>query len=251
MGGLPHHSIKPSCFDPRAALLVLASFASAACALDRRELLTDDGAAGKNSVPSFGGSGGSSNGPPGWDAPAPPACVYQGGSVEPGCETLVSNPGFDSTVEDWPGLTPSVLVNWSERDATDAKTSGSANVDVVLFSEDAEGVVILGAVQCVPASGGGVYDLRADAFIPEQEAEGAAGLTVLFFKNETCDNGTAGSDLSYTTPLVSTVGKWTEVSGRFVAPADVESMQVRLVVGKLYAPRSFKALFDNVLVQAK
>jgi hypothetical protein len=133
----------------------------------------------------------------------------------------------------------------------DAAESGSITVDSTLFSEEAEGVVILGAVQCVPATGGAVYDVRADAFIPKQDVEGAAGVTMLFYKNANCDAGVSGTDLSYTTPLVTAVTKWTEISGRFIVPNGVGSMQVELVVGKHFAPRSFKALFDNVLVQAK
>jgi hypothetical protein len=250
MGGLAQSSIEPR-FGVRPILVLLAGLALPACTLDSREL-SPEASAGKSSAPSFAGTSNAGNSPPpGWDAPAPPACVYQGDEVEPGCETLVSNPGFDSTAEGWPGQIPSVLVGWSKRDAADAESSGSLTVDSTLFSEDADGVVILGAVQCVPVLGGSVYDVRADAFIPEQEAEGAAGLTMLFYKNTDCNAGVAGTDLSFTTPLVTAVGKWSEVSGRFIAPDDVGSMQVELVVGKHFAPRSFKALFDNVLVQAK
>ncbi len=236
----------------RTALLLAAAFAQSACALDDRELSRDAvGGGGTGSAPSLGGTAGGSNAPVGWNAPAPPACVYHGDEVEPGCETLVDNPGFDESVDGWPGQIPSVVVGWNELDAADRAESGSIKVDSTLFSEDAEGVVILGAVQCVPAVGGGVYDVRADAFIPPQEAEGAAGLTILFYKNAKCDAGVAGTDLSFTTPLVTDVDRWTEVSGRFIVPPEVTSMQVELVVGKHFAPRSFNALFDNVLVQAK
>jgi hypothetical protein len=252
MGGLSHFSIESRLGEWRTALVLLAVLAQPACALDNRQLSQDEGGSGgKGSAPSFAGGGAGGSAPAGWNAPAPPACVYQGEEVEPGCETLVSNPGFDSTVEGWPGQIPSVVVGWNERDAAEAPESGSITVDSTLFSEDAEGVVILGAVQCVPAEGGAVYDVRADTFIPEQAADGAAGLTMLFYKNADCNAGVAGTDLSFTTPLTTAVDKWTEVSGRFIVPPGVGSMQVELVVGKHFAPRSFKALFDNVLVQAK
>jgi hypothetical protein len=252
MGGLSQSSVESRLCDWRARLVVLAVLALPACALDQRELSQEgDGGGRGGSAPSTGGTGAGGNAPPGWNAPPPPACVYHGEEVEPGCETLVENPGFDTTAEGWPGQIPSVVVGWNDLDAAGGAESGSIKVDSTLFSEDAEGVVILGAVQCVPAEGGGVYDVRADAFIPKQDAEGAAGLTMLFYKNTTCDAGVAGTDLSFTTPLVTDVDKWVEVSGRFIAPSGVGSMQVELVVGKHFAPRSFKALFDNVLVQAK
>lgn len=251
MVGIPQSSTAHRLVECRLALALLALLALPACALDSRELSPNGGGAGSNSAPGFAGTGVGGNPPAGWNAPPPPACVYHDDEVEPGCETLVSNPGFDKTAEGWPGQIPSVVVGWSERDAAGGSQSGSIKVDSTLFSEDAEGVVILGAVQCVEAEGGGVYDVRADAFIPQQEAEGAAGLTMLFYKNDECDAGAGGTDLSFTTPLVTDVDKWSEVSGRFIVPPGVGSMQVELVVGKHFAPRSFKALFDNVLVQAK
>jgi hypothetical protein len=254
MGGHRHLRIESGFGARRTALVLGVALAHAGCALDSRELLDEaasGGSSGSAGAASFAGASGAGSPPPGWNAPPPPACVYQGDAVDEGCETLVSNPGFDSSVDGWPAQMPSVLVDWSKRDAMDAAESGSLTVDSTLFSEDAQGVVILGAVQCVPVTGGGVYDVRADAFIPEQDVDGAAGVTTLFYKNSSCDAGVAGTDLSYTTPLVTVVGKWTEVSGRFIAPAGVRSMQVELVVGKHFAPRSFKASFDNVLVQPK
>jgi hypothetical protein len=224
-----------------------------ACALDSRDLLATQQSSAGSGVGGSANAAGASASTPGWDSPPPPDCVYVGRAVDPGCETLVTNPGFDQSADGWPPETLSVLVGWNEQDATASPASGSIAVDSTLYSTDVttEGQVILGALQCVGATPGKVYDVRADVFIPEQNDEGRAGLSVLFYKTTNCNAGLAGTDLSFTSELLSAVGVWTPVSGRFVVPADVGSMEVELVVGKQFAPRSFKALFDNVLVQAK
>lgn len=107
-------------------------------------------------------------------------------------------------------------------------------------------------MQCVRARAGAVYDVSADLFIPEQETVGRAGVSVFFYeKSSDCNAGMGGTDLSFTTKLVDKQEEWAKVGGRFVVPAGVNSMQVRLIAAKAIAPRAFLALFDNVLVQAK
>jgi hypothetical protein len=242
-------------FDARVLAALLAVALQTACALDNRELLQDDVVAGSGGGGNVGGgtAGTDSGRAPGWDAPFPPDCVYAGHSIDAGCETLVSNPGFDRNADGWPPQQSTVSVGWSEQDRMESPSSGSIAVDSTLFNEEVKnGQVILGALQCVGTIAGGVYDIRADAFIlPDQTTEGSAGLIAQFYKNSNCSAGIAGSDQSYSAKFIVDVGEWTPISGRFQVPADVGSMQVMLVVGKQFAPRSFKALFDNVLVQPK
>lgn len=234
----------------RAALLLLAAACLGACGLDERVLLATDATGG--SAAGGGGSSSSSAGrAPGWDAPAPPDdCVYVGKTVEAGCETLVSNPGFDQGVVGWPAESLSMQVAWADQDAAQSEQSGSLSVDNTLFG-DALGEVISGALQCIPATAGAVYDVAAQVFIPKQSASGRAGVSVFFYKKGDCNASLAGTDMSFTTDLVSDTEVWTPVSGRFVVPNGFNSMEVRLVAGKDFKLRSFKVLFDDVLVQEK
>ena len=235
----------------RSALVLAVAASLGACGLDERVLLTADASGG--SASGGAGSAGSSSGagqPPGWDAPAPPDCAYVGEAVAAGCETLVSNPGFDQGVVGWPGESLSMQISWADQDAAASTTSGSLSVDNTLFG-DAAGEVISGALQCIGATPGAVYDMAADVFIPAQSAAGRAGLSVFFYKMADCNASHSGTDMSFTTDLVQDTEVWTPVSGRFVVPNGFNSMEVRLVAGKDFKLRSFKVLFDNVLVQRK
>jgi hypothetical protein len=239
---------------PLGAALVLVVVVSG-CALDTRELqLETSSFAGSASTGGGGSGGGGGIGQPlGLDAPPPPACVYAGTEVPAGCETLVSNPGFDqeSGVEGWPGANLRIQTEWRKQDATGVLHSGSMAVDNTLAA-DSNGDTINGAFQCVPAVAGAVYDVAADVFIPSgQEAAGRAGISVLFYKTADCNASLTGTDMSFTTTLVDAVARWQPVAGRFVVPDGMSSMEITLVSGKPFRPLSFTALFDNVLVQKK
>ena len=235
----------------RSAFLLSAAACLGGCGLDERVLVARDPSGG--SASGGAGSSGSSSSAgraPGWDAPAPPACAYLGGAVDDGCETLVSNPGFDQGVVGWPGESLSMQIAWAQQDATDSAQSGSLSVENTLYG-DAPGEVISGALQCIGATAGAVYDIAAEVFIPAQSAAGRAGLSVFFYKKVDCNASLSGTDMSFTTDLVTETEVWTPVSGRFVIPNGFNSMEVRLVAGKDFKLRSFKVLFDNVLVQRK
>jgi hypothetical protein len=131
--------------------------------------------------------------------------------------------------------------------------SGTLIVENTQFSEDSKfpGEFILGARQCAPAEENAVYDVMADVFILEQETRGRAGVSVFFYKTPDCNAGMGGTDLSFTSELFKEQGEWLTVGGRFVVPAGVNSMEVRLIAAKTFPERSFQVLFDNVLVQEK
>lgn len=245
---LPHSSLR---FRSFCLLAVVATLP--ACSLDTRELEGTDSFAGSSPSGSAGG-GGSSSGiaNPGLNAPDPPPCAYVGSEVDAGCETLVANPGFDQRkgVLGWPPFNLAFQATWDERDATDGEDSGSMLVTNRL-SADEDGETINGALQCVPATAGAVYDVVTDVFIPKQETEGRAGVVVLFYRSVDCRASNIGTDQSFTTKLVDKPEEWTTVAGRFIVPANMRSMEVTLVAGKSFRPASFGALFDNVLVQEK
>src|SRR5262245_23346963 len=76
----------------------------AACTLeelDERELHA--GAASAGAASGAGGGGAPTSGGASGSAGSGPArhCVYAGAEPEPGCETLVENPGFETDVSGW------------------------------------------------------------------------------------------------------------------------------------------------------
>jgi hypothetical protein len=250
MRGLLRHILFHTGVSNYAGPALATAFLLPACALDTRDLSADVApTAGSNS-----GSGGSASPPAGLDAPEPPACTYEGSQVDAGCETLVSNPGFDQKrqVLGWPPATQLIQTQWDKRDATGLTDSGSMAVNNLLSApQEEKGETIHGALQCVPAQAGGVYDVAADVLIPAQETPGRAGIVVQFYPTNDCNASNVGTDKSYATTLVELQDQWQPVGGRFIVPVSMRSMEVELVAGKPFKPLMFTALFDNVLVQQK
>jgi hypothetical protein len=248
----------PIRFQVRSVFCTALLCLSSGCAVDDRELHLADAVGnsrgGSSSLGNAGDSGSSASGgrPAGLDAPDPPACDYAGTEVADGCQTLVSNPGFDQQmgVTDWPGANLAIVTQWNELDADGNTASGSLYVANHLSAEE-QGETINGALQCIPATPGAVYDVVTDVYIPKQETQGRAGVTVFFYRPTDCNASLVGTDQSYTTDLIDVPEVWTRVAGRFVVPPNMHSMEVVLVAGKPFKPLSFAAQFDNVLVQAK
>ncbi|HEX3852752.1 MAG TPA: hypothetical protein VHW01_17435, partial [Polyangiaceae bacterium] len=115
--------------------MALALILCVACSVDERELLTTgtDAATGggQPSVADLNTGGAGEAG----EAPLP-RCVYLGNSVEPGCETLVKNPGFSSNVAGWTAEDVGVSEAWLDVDATAANASGSLVVNNFNFKDD-------------------------------------------------------------------------------------------------------------------
>jgi hypothetical protein len=240
-------------FGPAALVLALT-----ACGIDERELQPASGSTTGGTAAGSSGVAGSTNStggrPPGLDAPPPPEdCSYVGSAVPEGCETVVSNPGFDKSFMGWAPEMITILLGWNNTDALASDDSGTLIVENTQFSEDSKfpGEFILGARQCIPAEENTVYDVMADVFIPEQATRGRAGVSVYFYKTPDCNAGMGGTDLSFTSELFNEQGEWLAAGGRFVVPAGVQSMEVRLLAAKTFPERSFQVLFDNVLVQEK
>lgn len=258
MRGLRSGSVKRAAKGRTNLALFALALTQWSCAVDDRELNlvtaplggSASGAAGTNA----GGAGGTAGSTPaGLDAPPPPPCSYQPGEeVEEGCETLVVNPGFDELRKalGWLAATQLIQTGWEKRDATGIAKSGAMSVANNLYAPE-KGETINGAVQCVPAIAGAVYDVAADVLIPGHEGEGRAGISVLFYRPTDCNASNVGTDMSFTTDLVDKVDAWQPVAGRFVVPAGMQSMEITLVAAKPFQQLSFTAIFDNVLVQEK
>lgn len=227
------------------------------CGVDDRELqlvtFPYGGTAAGGSNSGGTGSGAPASGAqPGLNAPPPPVCNYAPSGPDEGCETLVTNPGFDQLqgVVGWPGATILIQTLWEKKDATGIPQSGSMAVTNALTAPE-KGETINGALQCVPAEAGAVYDVLADVLIPKQEAEGRAGISILFYKTTDCNASGVGTDMSVTTDLLDLMDQWQPVGTRFIVPSGMKSMEVTLVAAKSFSEPPITAVFDNVYVQKR
>jgi len=232
------------------------------CAVDARELEKEGiPQAGSDSGPSAGAAGESSTGGSVGEPPPPediPVCSFAGRTVMGGCETLAANPGFDSSTNGWQEEPIAMQVSWSQDDAEQNSSSGSIVVTNALNGAT-EGVALGAGMQCLPAKAGTTYVMAGDVFIPEHQDEGLmdggpyvgrAGIGLLFWRGKGCSD-TMPTLGGAQTELIDTTGKWVHVDGSAVAPDGIESMSVRVLTAKDFREFRFKAMFDNVLVQAR
>jgi hypothetical protein len=148
---------------------------------------------------------------------------------------------------------------WAGDDADGAHSSGSLLVTNFNYSAEAsakDGTADGGARQCLPVTGGKIYDLSADIFIPKGQGDGLDGgtfislatLSVFFYPAADCQGQTHGN---FTSTPVDTSDEWVHVVGSTQAPKDGVSMAVRLATLKPFPQYSFQAEFDNVLVRQR
>jgi len=230
------------------------------CGVDDRTLLTSatgaNGTSGASSTPSplsDGGGAGSDQGP----QPLP-RCFYLGASVEPGCETLVKNPGFGSNAASWVAEPQGITEGWLDVDAKDDPHSGSLVVRNLNYKEDVEakdGTNGGGARQCVPITAGLTYDLAADIYIPMGQGAGFEGqyvsvatMSVFYYEGVECSGRTVSN---FTGTSVDTTDEWVHVEGSTTAPKESLSMAVRLATYKPFRQIMFEAHFDNVFVRER
>lgn len=229
-----------------------------ACTVDSRKL---ERATSSRSSAAGDGAGGDSglNSSPDHQPPIDiPVCTYSERSTASDCDTLVSNPGFATSTEGWRQDDSTMQIAWASDDASQDPGSGSVVVVNTLYAKSA-GLAAGGAMQCVPAKPGATYLMAGDVFIPPDQDVGIndggpyparAGLNIWFWQGKDCSQATPTLG-SAVTDLVSDTGKWLHVEGSAVAPEGIQSMAIVAFTVKDYREFRFKALFDNVLLQAR
>jgi hypothetical protein len=224
----------------------------AACSVDDRSLVPIDAVGGLSSQGGWAGTGDS-----GAAGEAPlPLCRYSGSTVDAGCETLVTNPGFSSNLAGWVAEDVGVLESWQEEDADKAPDSGSLAVINSNYSDEPaarSGTAGGGARQCIALIRGSQVDLAADVFIPKGQGAGFMGNTYaavatlsLFFYTATGCQGQNASN--FTSEPVQSQDEWVHVQASAQPPRGARSMAVRLATLKPFPQFSFQAQFDNVFV---
>lgn len=235
----------------------LALLVVAACSVDDRALTADDATGGLGSA---GGSGvGLGDAGAGGEAPFP-LCDYSGSAGDPGCETLVENPGFAVNAAGWVAEDLGVMESREPEDANKKPDSGSLAVINSNYS-DVEGAKAGtaggGARQCLSLNGGGtVLDFAADVFIPKGQGAGymgntyvsVAALSVFFYTDVGC---TGQNSSSFTSHAVQIEDEWVHVAESTRVPNGAHSMAVRLATLKPFRQFTFQAQFDNIFVRER
>jgi hypothetical protein len=160
-------------------------------------------------------------------------------------ESLLENPGFKQGVESWTADVGAAL-SWSDGNASIDLPSGSARVTAE-GSVDMDGLVAAAAGQCVPIAEGEELKILANAFIPPDQGEGIAGLSIFFFDKANCMGSIKES---FNASGVDT-DEWMVLGGAKTVGAGVLSMRVRLMASKPYRSPTFEVQFDNVLVSKR
>ncbi len=230
----------------------------AGCSVDDRALTADDATGGLGSAGS--GASGLGAGDAGAAGEATfPLCDYSGSAGDPGCETLVQNPGFATNLAGWVAEDVGVMEGWQPQDANDDPASGSLAVFNSNYSDEEAakaGTAGGGARQCIVLNGGSTLDLAADVFIPKGQGAGYMGntyvsvatLSVFFYSDAGCASQNSSN---FTSHPVQTEDEWVHVEESTRLPQGAHSMAVRLATLKPFRQITFQALFDNVFVRER
>lgn len=159
-------------------------------------------------------------------------------------ETLVENARFDSSDADWHADTLMAQA-WDSRNARPGHASGSVAIVNASVAE-AEGSVVGGSGQCLPAEGDLKYLVAARAFVPGGQGQGTASVAVWFYGADGCADYLLSS---LGPPAVSATDTWVELSGVVKAPPATRSMRVALMASKPFKQTRLQVLFDDVLVR--
>jgi hypothetical protein len=159
-------------------------------------------------------------------------------------QTLVDNARFDSVVTPWRAES-GTQQSWDAKNARPVAGSGALKVNNTLVAEG-NGQTLGGSGQCLPAEPNKDYLLAARTFIPKDQGQGSAGLSIWFFGADNCaDYLLPGTALE----LVSGTDAWQLVSKGAKSPPATRSIYVRLVTSKPFSQPSLEALFDDVLLR--
>jgi hypothetical protein len=232
----------------------------AGCPVDDREFIPLDevvtgGTAPAGGTRSTGGTGGS----PPVSSGGTVASAGAGGEREPwicpdldengvgDCdETLVRNANFSRGIELWKPE-PNILIQGEAHDASENSPPSSMSVASVL-ERASDALVTAGASQCVVLPGGGDYTFFAQVYLPPDQGEGSAGISGLFFDNESCVGPATGTFMSM---FVKDTDEWVSIGGTWPAPETALSVSIRLLTTKPFRQPELQALFDDILVRAE
>jgi hypothetical protein len=162
-------------------------------------------------------------------------------------ETLVSNPGFASTVKGW-SPEASGATTWESLDAWGSNTSGSIRVENRGAATGPDtGLIYTGATQCVKVQPDRAYVIFAQMYARGPMVTCYGSVVGRVFASTDC----SGTPLHIeTSPIAGTVNLWLTLRATVPAVTSAGSLLVELSVGKPTSVTGSAVLnFDNVLVR--
>jgi hypothetical protein len=156
-------------------------------------------------------------------------------------ESLVTNASFARDLRGW--ALEKDGAQWASDDGVENPRSGSL---LVTNSQVGEGTSygFTGVAQCL-ALPAGSYQVFAQVRIAEQASPGNAGLSLIWYEDETCE----GKALNTESLLTILTDQWATVGRRIDVPRRSRGLKLRLGVMKPYDAEPFTARIDNVLVR--
>jgi hypothetical protein len=221
--------------------LVNLSLLVSACSIDRRDLSASTAGGGAEPNPGSSAQAGAEDSTPGGvSGRLVNGCADLDTDGVADCKTtLVANPTFKETVEDWRALTETQL-SWETKNALEDLPSGSAYLKG--SNERAQ------AAQCVRLEGKRLVIAYASAFVATEAERGQAVLELSFFDSSDC----SGESVSYfDTPPSNVTNAWTTIQAGWVSPPTTASVSVALVGLKPDGAEEIQVYFDNVMLKAQ
>ena len=162
----------------------------------------------------------------------------------PDCgETLVMNPGFDTTKMSWSPETGIVLTWDTAGDQNGNTASGGLLVKNGNVS-NGNGWILQGAYQCVPVTAGSTYQLTTQLSIAPDQGDVSAVVGLLTYASGDCSGAPNGAAIS---DQVTTTATCEALTLSRAVPSGAVSVAVRLGVLKPFPQAPVQVEFDNVL----
>lgn len=158
-------------------------------------------------------------------------------------ETLAQNATFDANADAWQA-DPSVATGWENADAHDNEDSGALALENQ-NEDDRDGGTILGVRQCLEATAGVFYRVAVEVSVPETAPATQGGFQLIVYDEPAC----AGSIVTSVSSNLVRGSGWNATELTYPAPAETQSIALRLISAKPYREPPVEILFDNVLVR--
>lgn len=159
----------------------------------------------------------------------------------PSAAVVITNPNFDTNVEDWtdspPGGTTSVT--WSSLDADGNSSSGSLRLETSDYFDGPQS-------ECVAITPLTDYEVFAKIRVPPQPNPPIANVTVVFYDEPDCTDGRQVLQHDLLDPPFDT---WVEVGGVVISWSTVQSARVWLMTDNSSPDGTRVVFYDDVRLE--
>ncbi len=156
-------------------------------------------------------------------------------------QNLFTNPDFATDINGW-SITAGGSASWSSDDSAGLPGSGSLELE----NTGAAAGTFVGAYQCVSASAGATYDVRARVRIPASQPSGTSAGRYFFYSTAGCPDASLSSSGGFGGPTAT--DHWEDLTTTLVAPAGARSLKLMLGTVKDGAGAQLTSFLDEAFV---